>query len=118
MILISRSSLEPGWYIEARRWPWQKAGHTALLNSAKERAMSKYGWLPTDGMGRFGGGWNWKLGVSMGHLLPTEHGWSVHFDLLFGTLDIGYRSVKSAELNRKWKRERQERLAKPPVASF
>jgi hypothetical protein len=97
-----------GWYIEARRWPWQKANHRALLSSDSERKMTTYGWRPTDGMGRFGGGWNWKLGVSMGHLLPGPYGWSVHIDLLFGMVTVGYHSQHAVEMDRAWRKDREK----------
>lgn len=62
--------------IRASRWPWHG-----------------YGWLPhRNGKGpaailnpmgsRFGGGWNWKFGISVG-------GSTVLVDLLFGSIRIG-----------------------------
>lgn len=61
--------------VKALRWPWHG-----------------YGWLPhRNGKGpvallnpagsRFGGGWNWKLGISVGES-------TVLIDLLFGSIRI------------------------------
>lgn len=69
--------------ISAKHWPWQKRGNAALLSSAAERKMDRYGWRGTDGMGRFGGGWNWNLGIQIG-------GKTILLSLLFGTITISW----------------------------
>lgn len=67
--------------IVASRWPWQIRTHVAVLSGPDEKAGDRYGWKPTKGMGRFGGGWNWKLGVNIG-------GSTVVFNLLYGMISI------------------------------
>ena len=58
--------------INASRWPWQgygwssTGGPTALLNRSGAR---------------FGGGWRWKLGISIGDS-------SLMFELLFGIISV------------------------------
>lgn len=64
-----------GLKITADRWPWQGYGWLPHKNGKGQRA-------PLNPAGsRFGGGWNWKLGVSVG-------GRSVIVDLLFGIVRI------------------------------
>lgn len=73
--------------ISASRWPWQKVGMRAALCSDSERKMERYGWRGTDGMGRFGGGWNWCLGFRIG-------GSSIYIELLWGAITISKPSAK------------------------
>lgn len=68
-------------WIRADRWPWQVRNHRAVLSGPGEKVGEKYGWLPTQGTGRFGGGWNWNLGIQVG-------GTTVLLELLFGTVMI------------------------------
>lgn len=62
--------------VKASRWPWQGATH-----------QTRSAW-----MGRFGGGWDFKLGVAASR--PKEYGWTVHIDLLFGSVTFSYRTHK------------------------
>jgi len=71
--------------ITASRFPWQRRTSTALLSDPKTEAVgTRYGWRGTPGMGRFGGGWNWKLGIDVG-------GSSCILNLLVGTVRITWR---------------------------
>ena len=64
--------------IEASRWPWM-----ALEShwSHGDNPPKKYGWGKVPGMGRFGAGWNWKLGFAISERQVT-------FDLLFGMVSF------------------------------
>ena len=66
--------------IRASRWPWQRRTSTAMLEF-EAKPGDKYGWLGSGTMGRFGGGWNWVLSISV----STS---GVYFKLLFGCLDF------------------------------
>lgn len=61
--------------ITASRWPWQGYGWFPHRNGKGPTAPLN----PADA--RFGGGWRWKLGVSIG-------GKTVILDLLFGMVRI------------------------------
>lgn len=61
--------------ITASRFPWQGYGWFPHKNGKGPKAM-----LNPSGA-RFGGGWNWKVGVSVG-------GTTVLIDLLVGTIRI------------------------------
>lgn len=61
--------------ITASRWPWQGYGWFPHRNGKGPTAPLN----PTGA--RFGGGWRWKLGVSIG-------GGTVILDLLFGMVRI------------------------------
>lgn len=101
--------------IKASRWPWQRRTSSAILSDPKTEAVGmKYGWRQTDGMGRFGGGWNWALGFESGGWRDT--GITIMFNLLFGIVTVRYRTRKgiAQELHyqqqrEQWKREREER---------
>jgi hypothetical protein len=47
-------------------WPWQRVNPHWASNSDKT-AGQKWGWNPfrVKGMGRFGGGWAFKLGITV-----------------------------------------------------
>jgi len=63
------------------RWPWQlRNPHFA----SKSQPGDKYGWFNLDGMGRFGGGWNFKLGIMIG-------GSTIIIDLIFGSIRISLK---------------------------
>lgn len=51
--------------VSACGWPWQHTG-THWANRADKTAHQKWGWNPfkVKGMGRFGGGWAFKLGIT------------------------------------------------------
>lgn len=68
--------------IKATGWPWQIKNHSALLDfDTKVKVGERWGWKDPGGMGRFGGGWRWKLGV-------MASGRTVIFDLVFGSIRI------------------------------
>lgn len=76
--------------IRATRFPWQIRSGVALLSSTSERQSvgKRYGWRGTDGMGRFGGGWNWNLGIAIGCKTVMIH-------LLVGTITISWHKPKA-----------------------
>lgn len=90
--------------ITADRWPWQVRKSSAWMATPDEAKGQKYGWKPTKGMGRFGGGWNWELGVSIGRA-------SVILNLLYGMVRISKPSrcgwcgepILSGQKTHKWK---------------
>lgn len=61
--------------ITASRFPWQGYGWFPHKNGKGPTAPIN------PGGARFGGGWNWKLGISTG-------GTTILLDLLFGTVRI------------------------------
>lgn len=69
--------------VTASRWPWQYRTHRALLSSDSEAVGTRYGWRGSDGMGRFGGGWNWCLGFRAG-------GSSIYIALLIGAISFNW----------------------------
>lgn len=84
--------------VHAARWPWQEgyswagASYEAPLNRAGRNGAAA----------RFGGGWKYRLGVSIG-------GTTVHLDLLFGMVSFwletpAYR-IRKAERQAERKRE-------------
>ena len=64
--------------VKASRWPWMPLEQHWSHGSD---APARYGWGTVPGMGRFGGGWQYKLGVTAG-------GRTVMLDLLFGSIRI------------------------------
>lgn len=85
--------------ITASRWPWQ-AGYSwrGMTNSTAP--------LNAEGA-RFGAGWKYKLGVSTGGWRDT--GISFMVDLLFGLIQIRYRTRKGIEQEQRWRDEAAER---------
>ena len=73
--------------ITARGWPWQFVGAHWASNVDKTTGK-RYGWNPfkVKGMGRFGGGWAFRLGVTIGGSLTD---WV--FNLGLGSIRITYR---------------------------
>ena len=69
--------------IRADRWPWQVRRSVALMSGPDEKKGEKYGWKPTKGTGRFGGGWNWALGFEASSS-------TIILNLLFGTVRISW----------------------------
>ena len=66
--------------IRADAWPWQ-TGYDWRGQTNNDAPLNDLG----NGRGaRFGAGWNWKLGISVGHN-------SMMVDLLFGTIWIFWR---------------------------
>lgn len=68
--------------IKASRWPWQ-AGGSHWTRGQRDT----WGWSPLPGMGRFGGGWNWCLGVQISKR-------SILFNLLYGQVKITFKETK------------------------
>lgn len=63
--------------VTASGFPWQiRGGHWSTKEGGKP-----WGWGKCDGMGRFGGGWDYKLGVMIGSR-------SFILDILLGTIRI------------------------------
>lgn len=56
--------------VTAKRWPWQENGR----------------WNG-NGLGRFGGGWNYALGFELGGFKKRS---SIIFNLLYGTIRISW----------------------------
>ena len=70
--------------IIASRWPWQKdEGHWASTNG-------RYGWRCKNPLGRFGGGWTYKLGFAFS-------GQTLLIDLLFGSIRISAYKPKATK---------------------
>lgn len=66
--------------ITFRGWPWQKSDHWSSDGS-------KFGWNPFKvvGFGRFGGGWAFKLGITISERLDD-----FVIDLGIGSIRIKY----------------------------
>ena len=79
--------------VRASRWPWMKRTSVALMSGPDEKIGERYGWKPTKGTGRFGGGWNWKLGIAIG-------GSTVMLDLLFGMVTISWGKYTMEQVRR------------------
>lgn len=60
--------------VQASRWPWQEGYNWKGMTSSS---------APLNNGSRFGGGWAYKLGVSVG-------GSTVMVDLLFGMVTFGF----------------------------
>jgi len=64
--------------IKFKRWPWMNMeAHWSHFDIQRK----KYGWGRVPGMARFGGGWDWKLGISIGQKC-------IIINLLFGLIII------------------------------
>lgn len=52
--------------VKFRGWPWQHVS-THLASNLDKTTGEKYGWNPfkVKGMGRFGGGWAFKFGLTV-----------------------------------------------------
>lgn len=74
--------------VRFERWPWMVRTHKAWLSGPDENVGDRYGWLPTKGMGRFGGGWNWSLGFEASST-------TVILNLLFGYIRISWYQEKT-----------------------
>lgn len=70
--------------ITASGWPWQKVGGHWASNLDKTTGQT-YGWNPfsVKGMGRFGGGWAFKFGITASRSLRD---WVI--DLGIGSIRI------------------------------
>lgn len=56
-----------GYQITASRFPWQVRTSMGALSDPKTEGIgTKYGWKSTPGTGRFGGGWQYELGIQIG----------------------------------------------------
>lgn len=76
--------------ITARGWPWQKV-RESWASSLDKTVGETYGWNPLEvkGMGRFGGGWAVKLGITI-----SESFRDIVIDLLLGSLRVTLKEVK------------------------
>lgn len=72
--------------IKASRWPWMRRTKPALLEF-DAREGDKYGWFKNSTLGRFGGGFQWSLGIQIS-------GVSIHIDLLFGRIVVSWYQPK------------------------
>lgn len=76
--------------ITARGWPWQyTSDHWA--NAIDKTAGQKYGWNPfsVKGMGRFGGGWAFKFGIT------ASRGFNdIVLDLGVGSIRVIFKRVE------------------------
>lgn len=103
--------------ISADRWPWMNRYHGMLSTEAERKAGGNYGWGQPDGMGRFGGGWNWNLGFQTGGW-SKAYGISIIFNLLYGSVSIQYRSkAHRAKLAAETEAARAEEIRKAREAS-
>lgn len=68
-------------------WPWQKTGNH-WSNQVDKTVHQKWGWNPFNvkGMGRFGGGWAIKCGLTIG-----SAGRDIILDLILGSIRISWR---------------------------
>ena len=76
--------------ITTRGWPWQTVdGHWA--SNADKTTGQKYGWNPLSvkGMGRFGGGWAFKFGITVSSSLRD-----VVIDLGLGSIRIRFEKAR------------------------
>lgn len=76
--------------IIARGWPWQYVSDS-WANTADQTTGQKWGWNPlkVKGMGRFGGGWASKFGITISSKFND-----VIIDLGIGSFRITYKEVK------------------------
>lgn len=95
----------PGLPLWARwsRAPWQVKTFTAILDVGGKPVGEKWGWSNKDlgGMGRFGGGWRWKLGLEMGTI-------SLNIYLIWAMLQLTW----GEDPNARRKREKAEAEAR------
>lgn len=73
--------------ITASRWPWQKRDRHWSHTVGGAKPGLTWGWGRVPGMARFGGGWDWKLGVSIG-------GREIIADLLLGSVRVTLEAPK------------------------
>lgn len=73
--------------IKATGWPWQTI-EPFWANDADKTTGKKYGWNPfsVKGMGRFGGGWAFKFGITVSASLRD---WVI--DLGIGSIRITFK---------------------------
>ncbi len=65
--------------IKFKNWPWQIRPN--FWANPEGTSGKPWGWFNVGGMGRFGGGWSFKLGIVAGRT-------SVIIDLVFGSIHI------------------------------
>lgn len=73
--------------VKFRNWPWQT--REPFWANPDGKTGTKWGWNPMadGGMGRFGGGWKWKLGIACG-------GREIILDLILGSIRISFIKEK------------------------
>ena len=98
---------------KASRWPWHVKTQTAILDLGGKPLGEKWGWSnkALGGMGRFGGGWRWKLGMLCG-------GSSLLIDLIWGSVHIDWNDPPARARERALKDADRKRVAEAtkPVA--
>lgn len=77
--------------LSSDRWTWDRR----VMGLPGER----YGWARPDGMGRFGGGWNYSLGFQSGGW-SRRYGITIMINLLIGMVMITYHSREAREAER------------------
>lgn len=104
-------------WFKGSRCPRHYKTSSAILDVGGLPVGEKWGWSNSKlgGMGRFGGGWKWKLGIEMG-------GTSLIFDWIWGGVrftwgeDPAVRDARSRkemkELSARLKKDREEREAR------
>ena len=66
--------------ITASKWPWMPCKeHWSHMGETPQ----VYGWKSVPGMGRFGGGWRWKLGILVGKK-------QIALDLIVGSINFNW----------------------------
>lgn len=71
-------------YAEPQRWPWQKGYNW--------RGMTKSAAPLNPGGARFGGGWDFALGLRLS--APGRYGFSAILELGFGMIRLGWRNIQ------------------------
>jgi hypothetical protein len=85
--------------IKATRWPWQTGYNWRGMTSCSAP-------LNADGA-RFGGGWKYKCGFSTAGW--SETGIGISFDLIFGIINIRYRTRRGIEKELRWQEDAKRR---------
>jgi hypothetical protein len=72
------------------QWSW-----SLELVTDRKRTKLRVEWREQAGMGRFGGGWQWKLGFQTGTIWPLDSG-DVILNLLFFTVRLDWKPKEKA----------------------
>jgi len=78
------------WTVRFSGWPWQRT--TSFWASELDRTVGeKWGWNPfvVKGMGRFGGGWGFKIGIVASKTMQD-----FVIDLVIGSIRVTKKEVK------------------------
>ena len=94
----------PVWF-QLSRWPWQYKTTSAWLDVGGRKVGTKWGWkINQGGMGRFGGGWNIQLGISIGRSTMLVY-------LIYGTIRFTMKDPAITAAEVKSAMERLDKLA-------